>query len=59
MNPGIGTKVFGGITEFRHRNGGRIYAQVTDNVVNILGYSGKGNQQKVINLISSHFKDIL
>ncbi|MCL2178897.1 MAG: hypothetical protein FWC18_05685, partial [Cystobacterineae bacterium] len=56
MNPGSGTKVFDGITEFRHRNGGRIYAKVTGDKVEILGYSGKGNQQTVINLIKSNFK---
>ena len=56
MNPGIGTKIFDGITEFRHRSGGRIYAIVTGNKVDILGYSGKGNQPKVIGLIKDLFK---
>ena len=50
-NPGIGTKVFDGITEFRHVNGGRIYAQRTSDGWKILGYSGKGNQTAVINRI--------
>ena len=51
MNPGIGTKVFDGITEFRHRSGGRIYSIVIGSKVQIIGYSGKGNQPKVINII--------
>ena len=46
-NPGIGTSVYHGITEFRHRNGGRIYARKTANGWEVLGYSGKGNQAKV------------
>lgn len=50
-NPGIGTKTFNGITEFRHRDGGRIYAQGTGNNWTIVGYSGKGNQQKVIDQV--------
>ena len=56
MNPGIGTKYFDGIAEFRHRNGGRIYAKVKDGVVDIIGYSGKANQQNVINRIKQLFK---
>lgn len=48
-NPGVGTKVYYGITEFRHRNGGRIYAKKTSTGWEILGYSGKGNQSKVWN----------
>ncbi|MET1080333.1 MAG: RHS repeat-associated core domain-containing protein [Pseudomonas sp.] len=59
MNPGIGTKVFDGITEFRHKDGGRIYAKVTGSNIEILGYSGKGNQEKVIALINSAYKDCL
>lgn len=46
-NPGIGTSVYYGITEFRHKNGGRIYARKTADGWEILGYSGKGNQKKV------------
>ena len=56
MNPGIGTKVFDGITEFRHRSGGRLYAKVAGSTVEVLGYSGKGNQNKVIDLIKSTFR---
>lgn len=47
-NPGIGTKKFNGITEFRHRDGGRIYAQPAQDGWTIVGYSGKGNQDQVI-----------
>ena len=48
-NPGVGTKVFNGITEFRHANGGRLYARKSGSSWEILGYSGKGNQSTVIN----------
>ena len=46
-NPGIGSATYGNITEFRHRNGGRIYARKTGDGWQILAYSGKGNQEKV------------
>ncbi|EAY24864.1 putative cell wall-associated protein [Microscilla marina ATCC 23134] len=48
-NPGIGTKSIGdGIHELRGRKGVRIYFKNTDNGIEILGYSDKKNQQKVI-----------
>lgn len=50
-NPGIGTKVFNGITEFRHASGGRLYARKIGSSWEVLGYSGKGNQPTVINRI--------
>ena len=50
-NPGIGTKVFNGITEFRHASGGRLYARKSGSSWEILGYSGKGNQPTVINRV--------
>ncbi|WP_444542698.1 VENN motif pre-toxin domain-containing protein [Formosimonas limnophila] len=55
MNPGIGTKVFDGITEFRHVDGGRIYGAFKDGVFQIFGYSGKANQPGVIDRIKKLF----
>jgi len=51
INPGIGNKSIGnGILESRTRNGGRVYWRPSgSNKLEILGKSGKGNQQKVIN----------
>ena len=54
MNPGIGTKNIrgvSGISEARSRGGARVYFRNTDEGVDILGYSNKSNQQKVINRI--------
>jgi putative component of toxin-antitoxin plasmid stabilization module len=50
-NPGLGTKtVSKGIYELRGRNGGRVYYRKIDNdKYEILGYSDKESQNKVIN----------
>jgi putative component of toxin-antitoxin plasmid stabilization module len=56
MNPGIGTKnVARDIFEARSRNGARVYFRNSGESVDILGYSDKSNQQKVINWILSNF----
>ena len=56
MSPGIGNKPIGsGITESRTRGGARVYWRITDNDLEILGISGKNNQQKVINEVLQHF----
>ena len=56
MNPGIGNKPIGrGITESRTRGGARVYWRVKDGQTEILGVSGKDNQQKVINEVLQHF----
>ena len=58
MSPGIGNKPIGsGITESRTRGGARVYWRITDNHLEILGISGKNNQQKVINEVLQHFGD--
>ena len=41
LNPGISTKVFDGITEFRHKNGGRIYAIIKDGAVICPRFNGQ------------------
>lgn len=56
LNPGIGNNVIKSgnnviFREFRHRGGARVYFQNTERGIEILGYSNKANQQKVINLI--------
>ena len=49
INPGIGTKPIGsGISEARGRNGGRVYFCIFEGKPQILGKSGKDNQQRVI-----------
>jgi putative component of toxin-antitoxin plasmid stabilization module len=56
MSPGIGNKPIGrGITESRIRGGARVYWRVRDGQTEILGISGKDNQQKVINEVLQHF----
>ena len=56
MSPGIGNKPIGsGITESRTRGGARVYWRIRDNQLEILGISGKNNQQKVINEVLQHF----
>ena len=58
MNPGIGNKPIGnGITESRTRGGARVYWRIRNNQTEILGISGKDNQQKVINEVLQHFGD--
>ena len=58
MSPGIGNKPIGsGITESRTRGGARVYWRIRDNQLEILGISGKNNQQKVINEVLQHFGD--
>ena len=58
MNPGIGNKPIGSrITESRTRGGARVYWRIRDNHLEILGISGKNNQQKVINEVLQHFGD--
>ena len=58
MSPGIGNKPIGsGITASRTRGGARVYWRITDNHLEILGISGKNNQQKVINEVLQHFGD--
>ncbi|MCZ8286164.1 MAG: polymorphic toxin-type HINT domain-containing protein, partial [Bacteroidia bacterium] len=53
MNPGIGTKIIGKeIFEARSRNGARVYFRNgANNIIEILGYSNKANQQTVIDLL--------
>lgn len=56
MDPGIGTKnVARDIFEARSRNGARVYFRNSGDAIDILGYSNKSNQQKVINWILSNF----
>jgi len=56
MNPGIGNKPIGsGITESRSYGGARVYWRIRGGQPEILGISGKDNQQKVINEILQHF----
>lgn len=48
-NPGLGSKPIGsGISEARGRNGGRVYYRIVGEQVEILGKSGKHNQQRVM-----------
>lgn len=55
-NPGIGTKAIGnGILEARGRNGGRVYYRKINNNIEILGKSGKANQETVIKEIKKTF----
>jgi RHS repeat-associated protein len=57
MNPGIGTKSIGqGISEARSATGARVYFEVVDDTVVILGKSSKHNQQRVIDLIFGKFR---
>jgi hypothetical protein len=58
MNPGKGNKnIFGSIFEARGSNGGRLYFRnVSEGAIEILGYSGKGNQQTVINRLMTLYK---
>jgi RHS repeat-associated protein len=50
LNPGIGTKNIGkNIFEARSRGGARVYFRNSSDGLEILGYSSKSNQQKVIN----------
>ena len=56
INPGIGNKPIGsGITESRTRGGARVYWRIRVSQVEILGISGKDNQQKVINEVLNYF----
>lgn len=56
MNPGIGNKSIGsGITESRTRGGARVYWRIRESHLEILGISGKDNQQKVINAALQRF----
>ena len=56
LNPGIGNKPIGrGITESRTRGGARVYWRVREGQTEILGISGKDNQQAVINEVLQHF----
>ena len=58
MNPGIGNKPIGnGIIESRTRGGARVYWRIRGSQFEILGISGKDNQQKVINEVLQHFGD--
>ena len=58
MNPGIGNKPIGNrIIESRTRGGARIYWRIRGSQLEILGISGKDNQQKVINEVLKHFGD--
>ncbi|MDD9972933.1 MAG: hypothetical protein OXU27_02955 [Candidatus Poribacteria bacterium] len=58
MNPGIGNKPIGnGITESRTRGGARVYWRIRGSQLEILGISGKDNQQRVINEVLQHFGD--
>lgn len=56
MNPGIGNKLIGNrIIESRTRGSARVYWRIRGNQFEILGISGKDNQQKVIDEILKHF----
>lgn len=58
MNPGIGNKPIGHrIIESRTRGGARVYWRIRGSQLEILGISGKDNQQKVINEVLKHFGD--
>ena len=58
MNPGIGNKPIGKrIIESRTRGGARVYWRIRSSQLEILGISGKDNQQKVINEVLKHFGD--
>ena len=58
MNPGIGNKLIGNrIIESRTRGGARVYWRIRGSQLEILGISGKDNQQKVINEVLKHFGD--
>jgi len=59
FNPGIGTKSIkgsAGILEARSRGGARVYFRHVNDRVDILGYSNKGNQQKVINRLKEVYE---
>ena len=48
-NPGMGNKPIGnGISEARHSSGARVYFKETNEAIEVLGKSGKDNQQSVI-----------
>ena len=56
MSPGIGNRPIGsGITEARTRGGARVYWRIRGSQFEILGISGKDNQQKVINEVLQRF----
>ena len=56
MNPGIGNKyIGGGITESRTRGGARVYWRIREGQTEILGVSGKDNQQRVVNEVLQRF----
>lgn len=56
MNPGIGNKLIGNrIMESRTRGGARVYWRIKGSQFEILGISGKNNQQKVIDEVLKHF----
>ena len=56
MNPGIGNKyIGGGIVESRTRGGARVYWRIREDQTEILGVSGKDNQQRVVNEVLQRF----
>ena len=58
-NPGIGNVPIGnGLTEYRHKRGGRVVARRQGNFIEILGKSGKDktNQKFVINRVKRNLK---
>jgi RHS repeat-associated protein len=56
-SPGIGTtEVFKGVMEARSRNGARVYFRQTETGAEILGYSNKNNQQKVIDVLKNLYE---
>ncbi|MCE2434431.1 MAG: hypothetical protein J4F29_16145 [Candidatus Latescibacteria bacterium] len=56
MNPGIGNKyIGGGIAESRTRGGARVYWRIREGQTEILGVSGKDNQQRVVNEVLQRF----
>ena len=60
MNPGIGTKALKGvkgISEARSRGGARVYFRSADDGIEIVGYSNKNNQQKVIDRLKEVYND--
>ena len=57
MNPGKGTKnIFQNVFELRSQNGARIYFRTVNDVIEILGYSNKQNQQEVIDRLKSLYE---
>jgi len=56
-NPGIGSKnLFKDINYLRGRNGARIFYRIQNGVMEILAKADKGNEQKVIEILTKKYK---